>query len=42
VQHVVHLCRAGKTSLEHNIANVNVLLEAFGNAQTGVHACKYK
>eukprot|EP00045_Choanoeca_perplexa_P012455 m.135932 g.135932 ORF g.135932 m.135932 type:complete len:1063 (+) comp16014_c0_seq1:99-3287(+) len=37
LQHVVLLCRAGKTSLEHNIATVNVLLEAFGNAKTAMN-----
>eukprot|EP00730_Choanoeca_flexa_P008282 TRINITY_DN12472_c0_g1_i6.p1 TRINITY_DN12472_c0_g1~~TRINITY_DN12472_c0_g1_i6.p1 ORF type:complete len:1071 (+),score=320.96 TRINITY_DN12472_c0_g1_i6:3126-6338(+) len=37
LNHIMLLCRAGKSRLEHNIATVNVLLEAFGNAKTSMN-----
>lgn len=38
IGHVMELCKAGKAELEHNIAALSPLLEAFGNAKTG--ACE--
>eukprot|EP00049_Salpingoeca_infusionum_P009500 m.160394 g.160394 ORF g.160394 m.160394 type:complete len:1146 (-) comp14350_c0_seq4:619-4056(-) len=37
VSHLMYLCKAGNTELETNIARLNPLLEAFGNASTAMN-----
>lgn len=37
VKHLMTLCRAGKQALEEKIMNVQLMLEPFGNAKTGLN-----
>lgn len=37
VRHLMTLCRAGKQALEEKIMNVQLMLEPFGNAKTGLN-----